>query len=382
MTKRKTASMDASELLPRAKWRASVRRRLLAWYAGSARALPWRRKEPNPYHVWLSEIMLQQTQVATVRPYFKRFIAALPTIRRLAAAEPERVLRLWEGLGYYRRARQLHDAARQIVRDHDGRFPHDPEAVRKLPGIGRYTAGAILSIAFGQREPILEANTRRLYARLLALRDDPTTVQSEQLLWQFAEALLPAREPGELNQALMELGSLICTPREPRCDVCPVRPQCPTASAGLQKMIPPPKRKPAPTPVAAAAVAIRRRGRILMVRHNGEGRFSGLWDFPRVELASADSPPAPQQLADQVEQLCGVRPVSLKHLTTIQHTVTRFRITLDCYLAEPATGAKRTAALGNGHVNGKTVRWVGRGELAELPLSATGRRLAHLIDNT
>ncbi|MCE9556847.1 MAG: A/G-specific adenine glycosylase [Planctomycetes bacterium] len=369
---------STSDLLPSVTWRSAVRRRLLAWYGHNAREMPWRKAKPDPYHVWLSEIMLQQTQVATVRPYFERFIAALPTIQRLAAAELERVLRLWEGLGYYRRARQLHAAAQQIVREHGGSFPHDPEAVRALPGIGRYTAGAILSIAFGLREPILEANTRRLYARLLALRDDPTSTSSEQLLWQFAESLLPRREPGELNQALMELGSLICTPRQPKCDICPLQAHCPTAHAGLQEKIPLPKRKPAPTRVSAAAVAIRRRGRVLLIRREGHGRFGGLWDFPRVELTATDGPAAKRQLADQIEELCGVRPVELTHVTTIQHTVTRFRITLDCYLAEPAVGKS------NGHKNGAgtTVRWVPKGELSDLPLSATGRQLAHLIHDT
>lgn len=378
MTKRKLPDPDASDLLLSATRRRAVRRRLLAWYAQHARELPWRKAKPDPYHVWLSEIMLQQTQVATVRPYFERFIAALPTIGRLAAAEPDRVLRLWEGLGYYRRARQLHAAAQQIVRDHGGRFPREPKGVRALPGIGRYTAGAILSISFGLREPILEANTRRLYARLLALRDDPTSTRSEQLLWQFAESLLPKREPGELNQALMELGSLICTPRQPKCDLCPLQAHCPTARAGLQEKIPLPKRKPAPTRVSAAAVAIRRRGTVLLIRCDGHGRFGGLWDFPRVEMAATQGPAAKRQLADQIEELCGVRPVGLTHLTTIQHTVTRFRITLDCYLAEPAVG--KTNVYKNG--SGTIVRWVPKRELGELPLSATGRQLAQLIHDT
>ena len=374
MTKR---IVSPSVELPSAAWRKAVRRRLLAWYAQNARTMPWRKARPNPYHVWLSEIMLQQTQVATVRPYFERFIASLPTVQRLAAAKPERVLRLWEGLGYYRRARQLHAAARQIVRDHGGRFPRDPEGVRSLPGIGRYTAGAILSIAFGLREPILEANTRRLHARLLALRDDPSSTRNEQLLWQFAETLLPSRQPGELNQALMELGSQICTPRLPKCALCPLQAHCPTARGGWQDEIPPPKRKPAPTRVSAAAVAIRRRGRVLLIRHDGHGRFAGLWDFPRVELAVNHGPAARRQLADRIEVLCGVRPLGLLHLTTIQHTVTRFRITLDCYLAEPGSDTSNGHKIGAGTI----LRWVSKRELDELPLSATGRQLAQLIQN-
>ena len=167
-----------------------LRRRLLAWYASHARDLPWRRSR-DPYRVWVSEIMLQQTQVATVRDYFNRFVAAFPDVRTLAAADEQQVLRLWEGLGYYRRARQLHAAAKVIVTEHDGQFPHDVDELQKLPGIGRYTAGAIASIAFGERAPILEANTIRLFSRLIAYRDDPTKAAGQRLLWQTAEDMLP-----------------------------------------------------------------------------------------------------------------------------------------------------------------------------------------------
>src|SRR5437870_3575879 len=177
---------------------------VLAWCADHARELPWRRSR-DPYPVWVSELMLQQTQVATVRDYFKRFIAAFPTVDELAAADEQDVLRLWEGLGYYRRARQLHRAAQSIVAEHGGQFPNEREAVRKLPGIGRYTAGAILSIAFDQPEPILEANTVRLLSRLAAYRGDPLAKPGQDLLWAWAEALVPREEPGLFNQALMEL---------------------------------------------------------------------------------------------------------------------------------------------------------------------------------
>ncbi len=195
-------------------WLRTFRRRLRKWYDQHARDLPWRGTR-NPYAVWLSEIMLQQTQVETVKPYFQRFLAALPTIRALAEADEQQVLRLWEGLGYYRRARQLHQAARRIVAHHDGRFPSDPAAVQRLPGIGRYTAGAILSIAFGQRRPILEANTVRVFSRLLAYDGQTTSSAGQKLLWAAAEAVLPSRDVGRFNQALMELGSEVCRGRSP-----------------------------------------------------------------------------------------------------------------------------------------------------------------------
>ena len=211
---------------------SGFRRRLARWYDGHARDLPWRRQN-DAYSVWVSEIMLQQTQVATVCGYFTRFMAALPTIAALAEADERHVLRLWEGLGYYRRARQLHEAAQRIVAEHGGQFPRDLDAVRRLPGIGRYTAGAILSIAFDARAPILEANTTRLLARLLAYRGDPASAPGQRLLWAMAEAVLPAREAGRFNQALMELGSQVCSVRRRAarsarwlCCVPPDKPGC------------------------------------------------------------------------------------------------------------------------------------------------------------
>ncbi len=212
---------DPSVVWPDVMWKARFRRRLMTWFRRSARDLPWRSTR-DPYAVWISEIMLQQTQVVTVVGYFERFLAAFPTVVDLAAADEQQVLRLWEGLGYYRRARQLHAAAKIIVAEHQGRFPRDPQQIRDLPGIGRYTAGAIASIAWDAREPILEANTLRVFSRLLGYRGDPTQSRGQQLLWDFSASVLPAKEIGLFNQALMELGSEVCTPRSPLCDRCPV----------------------------------------------------------------------------------------------------------------------------------------------------------------
>ncbi|MGI9427831.1 MAG: A/G-specific adenine glycosylase, partial [Bythopirellula sp.] len=208
-----------------AKWKQTLRRRLLTWYSKHARDLPWR-KSNNPYRVWVSEVMLQQTQVETVKPYFQRFMKAFPTVRKLALADEQHVLRLWEGLGYYRRARGLHAAARKIVSEHRGRFPRDVETLQTLPGIGRYTAGAIVSIAYDQRAPILEANTIRLLARLIGYRDDPTKTAGQKLLWQTAEEVLPRKDIARFNQALMELGSLVCKPANPICPECPLESLC------------------------------------------------------------------------------------------------------------------------------------------------------------
>lgn len=357
--------------LPTAAWKQAFRRRLLSWFRQHARDLEWRRSR-DPYRVWISEIMLQQTQVGTVTSYFSKFIAAFPTVEALAAAREQQVLRLWEGLGYYRRARQLHRAAAVIVREYGGRFPQDPEAVRRLPGIGRYTAGAILSIAFDAHEPIVEANTLRLLSRLLAYRGDPRTTAGQKLLWQFAEELLPRCGSGIFNQALMELGALVCTPREPACGGCPVRGLCPTHREGLQHVVPRAKSPPRIEQVREAAVVVRRRGRVLLVERQPGERWAGLWDFPRFPLDLADNGQQRQVLIESVAELTGVvcRPREL--LTTLKHGVTRFRITLDCHAAD----YERV-------IFGKSARaktaWVAPDELKQYPLSVTGRKLARLI---
>src|SRR6185436_3645748 len=243
----------------------SLRRRLLAWYTKHARDLPWR-KSRDPYRVWLSEIMLQQTQVATVKDYFERFTCAFPDVESLAAAEETDVLRLWEGLGYYRRARQLHAAAKKVVAEYSGKFPDEAEDLQQLPGIGRYTAGAIASIAFGRRSPILEANTIRLLSRLVGYRGDPQSSAGQRVLWAVAEEILPQKKVAPFNQALMELGSLICTPSEPKCDACPLSNVCRARAAGLQQEIPPSKPRPAYTELREAAVIVRKNGSVLMRR--------------------------------------------------------------------------------------------------------------------
>jgi A/G-specific adenine glycosylase len=342
-----------------------LRRRLLAWYADAERDLPWR-KSQDPYRVWVSEIMLQQTQVATVREYFSRFIDALPDVHALAAADERQVLRLWEGLGYYRRARQLHAAAKKIAKMYDGCFPQDVNALQELPGIGRYTAGAIASIAFDKRTPILEANTIRLLSRLIAYRDDPLKAAGQRVLWQTAANILPQKNVARFNQALMELGSLVCTPANPKCDACPLSNVCTAFASGLQHKIPRPKAKQEFTELREAAVVIRRNGKVLM-RECGEGeRWAGLWDFPRFGLEAEGPLFAKQEIVDKVLRQTGVTCSPGPLVRTINHGVTRFRITLDCYSAKYISGRALRA------------RWIAKSELAELPMSTTGRKLAEI----
>ncbi|MEP0804069.1 MAG: A/G-specific adenine glycosylase, partial [Chloroflexota bacterium] len=243
----------------------SLQTRLLAWYRKNKRILPWR-GHPEPYAVWVSEIMLQQTRVETVIPYFERWMRLFPTVQALAEASEQEVLNAWEGLGYYSRARNLHKAAKVIVRDFGGNLPHSLSELIKLPGIGRYTAGAIASIAFGADEPALDGNLKRVYARLFDVTEAVDSPKGEKLLWEIARRNLPHGRAGDFNQALMDLGAAVCLPKNPRCLLCPLMELCKARENGTQELRPVRKPKKAvPHHVHAAGVIVR-RGRVLLAR--------------------------------------------------------------------------------------------------------------------
>lgn len=388
--------------LPDAKWFSAVRRSLVAWYRQNARDLPWRGVD-DPYRVWVSEIMLQQTQVNTVREYFPRFIDRFPTIADLAQAPQSEVLRLWEGLGYYRRARQLHAAAIEVVGRHKGQFPSEPEDVQALPGIGRYTAGAILSIGFDQRRPIIETNTARVWRRLLALRGHLGNGAEERLLWLAAERVLPEQKgAGTVNQALMELGAIICRPREPRCLECPVFSCCLAAKAGLQREIPVTRAGPVVESVFERVVVIRKGSWLLLTQREQGSRWGGLWDFVRFPIDTGGIPPSgkiPPAIAratyQEVRRLTGLQVDSLVRLGTIQHQVTRFKITLEAFaanfvagkLVSPVRGARPPSADTNAATSSKEtakngsfadLRWMEIEGIERLPLHVSARRVAKL----
>lgn len=375
-------------------WRRRYVQSLLNWYSEQRRDLPWRRTA-DPYAIWISETMLQQTQVATVIEYFNRFMQRFPDVQSLADADEQSVLSMWAGLGYYRRARQLHAAARKIVEEHQGVFPSDISQLMHLPGIGRYTAGAVASIAFDEPAPIVEANTERLYARLLRLQSPPRLPQANALLWQFAQWQLPsekrqsktsslpggARVPagaGTINQAAMELGSLICKPVNPHCLICPLAALCPTARDGLQKMIPPPKPKKEFTALHHVALIIKEAGRWLLRLNPTGSWWTGLWDFPRVDitelaLGSTQSTSSAKrrlaldatacaQIAEAAADQFGIAVRLSQPLFTLSHGVTRFRITLDCVQAE-ASGIPASW------------KWMNSAHSTEYPLTAPARKI-------
>ncbi|GAB4144136.1 MAG: A/G-specific adenine glycosylase [Planctomycetaceae bacterium] len=353
------------------------RTRLKNWYRKHGRQLPWRESH-NAYRIWISEIMLQQTTVAAVIPYFERFLARFPTLEDLANAQEQDVLQLWEGLGYYSRARNIHRAARMLVEQYGGQFPQSVSALQTLPGIGRYTAGAIASFAFDLPAPIVEANTLRLYSRLLGYADDPRTTAAQKQLWNFAGKILPRNKPGLFNQALMELGSTICRPVEPRCEQCPVKSYCRAFRMGKTDHIPKPKTRPSITAVTEVSIAVKNRGRYLVRRYREKERWAGLWDFPRFELADSLSHQEKIRLTTklrrQMECDCqerfGIQLIAHKLLTELFHSVTRYRIRLLCLFGEYQAGEFNT-----GHEH----RWITPVEFADFPFSVTGRKFANLL---
>lgn len=367
-----------------------LRRNLRRWYERHRRDLPWR-GVGDPYRVWLSEVMLQQTTVAAVAPYYERFLARFPTVADLAAADEADVLRLWEGLGYYSRARNLHRTAQVIADEHGGRFPRDPAELQNLPGVGRYTAGAIASFAFDRPAAIVEANTIRLYCRLLGYRGDPRSTAGQRRLWEFAERLVPKRSPGRFNQALLDLGATVCTPADPDCQACPLRRCCRAFEEGSQAEIPAPPRRPNVTEIVEAAVVVESGNRYLLRRIPAGRRWAGLWDFPRFaidggraspELSGRRPDPAPPSLEpdayrplleDAVRQEYAIEANVAPREFELRHSVTRYRIRLWCYPAQCDSDAVRTS---------DAVKWLRTDEFEDVALSTTGRKIAKRLEST
>jgi A/G-specific adenine glycosylase len=314
-----------------------MRRRLVAWYRRSRRDLPWRRVT-DPYAIWVSEIMLQQTRVETVVPYFARFLARFPSAAALAVAPVDEVLALWSGLGYYARARHLHAAARLVMVRHAGRIPREEAALLALPGIGRYTAGAIRSIAFGERAPVLDGNVTRVLARFFAISGDPRTPRVSRQLWDLAAALVAREPPGEVNQGLMEIGATVCTPGTPDCHLCPLRAGCAARARGEPERFPGARaRRAVPEVQLVAALVLRGpQQRVLLVQRPLRGLWGGLWDLPNGERAPGEEPAAALRRAVferlAVEALVGERIASLTHVLThrrMELTVYRCRLERD-----------------------------------------------------
>jgi len=343
----------------------TFQQQLLRWFEKHQRDLPWRR-DRDAYHIWVSEVMLQQTTVATVTPRFLRFLTRFPTIIDLAQADEQAVLLEWEGLGYYRRARNMHRAARMLAKLGSD-LPDDPAVWSELPGVGRYILGAVLSQAFDRRLPIVEANSQRVLCRLFARRGDPAQGDVKKWLWQKAEEILPRRRVGDFNQALMELGATVCIPTAPRCDICPVARHCQAFQQGIQGEIPEKSARPAVEKVDEVAVVIRRGVKALLVQRPSVGRWSNMWEFPHVTLEKGQTHHA---AALQLLNAFGLKADLGGEIMTIRHAVTRFRITMVCIEARYRSGTI-------GKIAYPDAKWLSPAEWHDYPVSTPQRKLAN-----
>ncbi|MEN6421349.1 MAG: A/G-specific adenine glycosylase [Smithella sp.] len=345
-------------------------RRLLAWYRRNQRSLPWR-KTSDPYRIWISEIMLQQTQVDTAIPYYHRFLKAFPTVFSLARAPLQDVLKSWENLGYYSRARNIYAAAKVIVEKFDGRIPDHLEAIKTLPGIGQYTAGAILSIAYGHALPAVDGNVRRILCRLFAIRNPLDDAQEQKRLQKLAASLIPVKHPGDFNQALMDLGATICKAKNPDCSRCPVAGHCQARLHNLQNVLPITVKTPAiPHRQAAAAVIRNSKGMLLVVQRPASGLLASLWKLPGGFIKSGED--MENSLRHSVQEELGISVRTGKYLGSVNHTYTHFRLTLQTHECRLLKGNPNPLGCQNW-------RWASPTDLQNLPLSKIDRMILAVI---
>jgi A/G-specific adenine glycosylase len=335
---------------------AQLGRSLLQWYKQAGRDLPWR-KTQNPYAIWISEIMLQQTQVKTVLPYYDRWLQQFPTVTDLATADQQTVLKAWQGLGYYARARNLHKAAQQIAEHHGGLFPRELAAVLALPGIGRTTAGGILSAAFNLPLSILDGNVKRVLARLIALEVPPTKALDR--LWHVSTLLLPKRQARDFNQALMDLGATLCTRQNPDCDRCPWKGHCRAYNLGVQRKIPMTEAKaPLPHKVIGVAVIWNAQGEILIDRRKQDGLLGGLWEFPGGKLEAGET--IAECIVREIQEELGIAIAVGDELIVVEHSYTHFRVRLQVHHCQHLSGTPQA-------IECDEVKWVTLAELDHYP---------------
>jgi A/G-specific adenine glycosylase len=347
---------------------SGVRAALLRWYRRHRRDLPWRRTR-DPYAIWVSEAMLQQTRVETVVPYYERFLRRFPDVASLADAELDDVMCAWEGLGYYSRARRLKHAAEMVMDRFGGRVPSQADELQSLPGIGRYTAGAIASIAFGRAEPVLDGNVTRVLARLHGIRDSVDQPKVVERLWQEATRLARGSSPGDLNQALMELGARVCTPKSPGCETCPIQRWCQAAEAGDPEAIPRKTRRPEPRLLRVGAALLLRRGRALAVKRPAGGLLGGLWELPGTELTGKSRPE--RAVTSALEAAIGLPIENLERLGQVDHLFSHRRLELLVFRGSPGAGRLR--------LDGYTAhRWVSPAGLGGLPHGRATRKALEL----
>ena len=316
---------------------------LLTWYRSHRRDLPWRRTK-DPYKIWTSEVMLQQTTVTAVLGYYERWLKRFPTMQSLAGADIRDVLKAWQGLGYYNRAKNFHRAAQIVINEFGGELPHDPESLRALPGFGPYTVGAVLSIAFNRPVTIVDANVRRVFQRILAVQKPKTGFDKN--LYRLLESVISRRSPGDFNQGLMELGALVCKSQEPSCNICPVNKFCKAYQKGIQELIPKPKQLKTEN-IRAVVAIIKKNDKMLIQKRPAKGLLADLWEFPGGKIDSKDKDPKEALKRELFEEL-GVGSSISRYLGKVSHAYTQFRVELNVF----------EATIADDFVLGKNMRWV------------------------
>lgn len=344
---------------------SAIRRRMLGWYQNNKRDLPWRKRR-DAYSVWVSEIMLQQTRVETVVDYYTRFMLAFPTIHSLARAREDAVLKCWEGLGYYSRALNLHRAAKTIVNRYHGRFPNSLDELMRLPGVGRYTAGAIASIAFGITAPVLDGNVKRVLARIYAIEDSIDASSATNRLWELAGNLVSPDSPGDFNQSLMELGARVCLPKSPLCRECPIQPQCESYRLNLQTVIPQRKPKKKVPHYEVVAAAIYKNGRYLLGKRPPGGMLGGLWEFPGGKIENGET--HEQALVREIHEEMGIGIEVGPHIATVHHAYSHYTVSLHLYRCTHTSGSPRT-------IYHSAVKWVPRSQFERYTFPTANHKL-------
>lgn len=339
---------------------------LLVWYSTNARSLPWR-GHPDAYAVWVSEIMLQQTRVETVIPYFLHWMEVFPSIQVLANSDEQQVLNVWEGLGYYSRARTLLKAARLVCEKNRGNLPTTAAKLKELPGIGRYTAAAISSIAFGADEAVLDGNLKRVLARVFNFTQPVNTPDGEKQLWQLADDLLPQGKAGDYNQAVMDLGAIVCTPKSPKCESCPVNALCEANKHGLREQLPVMMKKPPIPHFTVCAAIIHQNNQVLIARRPSKGLLGGMWEFPGGKVEPGES--FDQALAREIREELAAEVVVGSLFGVYRHAYTHFKVTLHAFHAS-LTGSDPSA------LETSEIRWVGISKLTNFPMGKIDRRIS------
>jgi A/G-specific adenine glycosylase len=342
-----------------------IQKALLGWFDTEQRDMPWRRTG-NPYPIWVSEIMLQQTQVKTVIPYFERWMKSFPTLQKLARSHEETVLKLWEGLGYYSRARNLHRAAKIVVKEHKGRVPDTYDSLIKLPGVGRYTAGAILSIAFDQPVPVLDGNVKRVLSRLFVMQSNGVPAAHENRLWETSTELVHPKRPGDFNQAMMELGATVCLPKKPLCLSCPLQKPCEAQQRGEVDKFPPPRNRTRTQKIEVSAAVITRGGKVYIQQRLHGGLMGGLWEFPGGKRKPDETEEA--CLKREIKEELGVPIIISKKLMTIKHSYTQFRVTLNVFWCPWKSGRIRATQC-------EQWKWVKYGDLNQYTFPAANVKI-------